>query len=58
LKPLQPLAAHPFSGKRTRRPTILVKIVPGYPYRIFYRLGDDSIHILHVRHASRRQWIA
>jgi toxin ParE1/3/4 len=55
---IEAIVTHPFSGKRTGRPTILVKIVPGYPYRIFYRLGDDSIQILHVRHASRRPWIA
>jgi plasmid stabilization system protein ParE len=49
---IQAVSVHPFSGRRTRRPAILVKIVPGYPYRIFYRLGEDSIEILHIRHAS------
>jgi toxin ParE1/3/4 len=28
--------------------------VPRYPYVIFYRLAEDELVILHVRHASRR----
>lgn len=27
-----------------------------YPYRIFYRVFEDRIRILHIRHTSRRQW--
>jgi plasmid stabilization system protein ParE len=48
---------HARSGKRTGKPAILAKIVPRYPYKIFYRLGDDSIDILHIRHAARRPWL-
>ena len=25
-----------------------------YPFRIFYRVRDDTIDILHIRHTSRR----
>jgi toxin ParE1/3/4 len=28
-----------------------------YPYKIFYRVLEDRIRIVHVRHTSRRQWI-
>jgi plasmid stabilization system protein ParE len=30
--------------------------VPGYPFRIFYRVHDDRVVILHVRHAARQEW--
>jgi addiction module RelE/StbE family toxin len=28
--------------------------VPRYPYVIFYRLAEDQLLVLHIRHASRR----
>jgi toxin ParE1/3/4 len=52
------VASHPHSGASTRRPQVFVKIVPDYPYKIFYRLRKDSIDILHIRHSARRPWIA
>lgn len=35
-----------------------VRIVPliRYPYKIFYRIADDTVRILHIRHTSRRPW--
>ena len=27
-----------------------------YPYIVYYRIADDEISILHIRHASRRPW--
>jgi toxin ParE1/3/4 len=27
-----------------------------YPYRLFYRVLNDRVRILHVRHVSRRPW--
>ena len=32
-----------------------VRVAPlvRYPYRIFYRLGDEAVEILHVQHTSR-----
>jgi plasmid stabilization system protein ParE len=29
-----------------------------YSYKIFHRVRDDSVEIVHVRHASRRPWNA
>lgn len=46
------IAGRPFGGRKTKRPTIFVKIVPRY------RLREDAIEILHIRHAARRPWIA
>jgi toxin ParE1/3/4 len=50
------LVEQPFSGLRTTREGLLVKIVPDYPYKIFYRVSDDVVEIVHIRHASRKPW--
>src|SRR5271165_2058590 len=52
------IADHPFGARKTARPMLLVKIVPRYPYKIFYRVREDAVEIVHIRHASRRPWIA
>ena len=52
------LAEHPLGGRTTVRPGVFVRIVPRYPYKIFYRWRGEAIDILHIRHASRRPWIA
>jgi len=33
-----------------------VLLVGRFPYRVFYRLRDGEIQILHIRHTSRRRW--
>jgi toxin ParE1/3/4 len=38
----------------SKRSQVRVATVVRYPYRIFYRLRDGTIDILHVRHTSRR----
>jgi plasmid stabilization system protein ParE len=57
LQTIEVVANHPQSGASTRRPHVFVKIVPNYPYKIFYRVSERSIDILHVRHSARRPWI-
>jgi toxin ParE1/3/4 len=27
-----------------------------YPYKVFYRVLEDRVRILHIRHTSRRPW--
>jgi len=27
-----------------------------YPYRLYYRIREDEVWIVHIRHASRRPW--
>ena len=51
------LGEHPHSGYRTDNPDVRVKFVVRYPYKIFYRVRDDAVEILHVRHTSRRTWV-
>jgi toxin ParE1/3/4 len=57
LESFRVIGNHPFGGRKTDSPAVLVAIVPRYPYKIFYRLPHDGIDILHIRHASRRPWI-
>jgi toxin ParE1/3/4 len=52
------IADHPLARRKTQRPMVFVKIVPRYPNKIFYRLRHTAIEIVHIRHASRRPWIA
>jgi toxin ParE1/3/4 len=50
------IGENPEGSERTDNPSVRVKIVRRYRYKIFYRIGDDTVEILHVRHASRRAW--
>jgi toxin ParE1/3/4 len=50
------LGSQPHSGYRTDNPEVRVLFVARYPYKIFYRVRDDVVEILHVRHTSRRAW--
>ena len=47
---------NPRGGKRTLKPFLFVKIVPEYPYKIFYRFRGELVELVRVRHASRRPW--
>jgi plasmid stabilization system protein ParE len=38
----------------SQRSKVRVVAVVRYPFRIFYRVRDDNIDILHIRHTSRR----
>jgi toxin ParE1/3/4 len=50
------LGHQPHSGYRTDNPDVRVLFVVRYPYKIFYRVRDDVVEILHIRHTSRRAW--
>ena len=52
------LAENPLSARRTSDPTIRLKIVGRYGYKIFYNVGADAIDILYIRHGARRPWPA
>jgi toxin ParE1/3/4 len=38
------------------RPGMYVVPLIRYPYKIFYRVLEDWIRVLHIRHSSRRPW--
>jgi toxin ParE1/3/4 len=40
--------------KVSQRSKVRAATVLRYPFRIFYRVQEDTINILHVRHTSRR----
>ena len=39
-----------------QRPGLHVAVLGRYPFKIFYRVFDDRIRIVHIRHTSRRLW--
>jgi toxin ParE1/3/4 len=52
------IADHPQAAPAVaQRPGIRVFPLIRYPYKIFYRVLNDGVRILHIRHTSRRQWI-
>jgi toxin ParE1/3/4 len=51
------IARWPESSRRSAgRPDVRVVSLGRYPYKIFYRITDDRIEILHIHHAARRPW--
>jgi toxin ParE1/3/4 len=42
--------------KVTQRTNVRVAPLVRYPYRIFYRITNEAIEIVHIRHTSRRPW--
>lgn len=42
--------------KVTQRTNVRVVPLIRYPYRIFYRITNEAIEIVHIRHTSRRPW--
>src|SRR5262245_38026094 len=44
------------AAQDTDEPSVRMKLVIHYPYKIFYRIHPNAIEILHVRHASRQPW--
>jgi toxin ParE1/3/4 len=51
----QPIGKWPKSAPEVeQRPGVRVASLTPYPYRLFYRIADDRIEVLHVAHAARR----
>ena len=40
----------------TQRSNVRVAPLVRYPYKIFYRVAEDTIEVVHIRHTSRRPW--
>ncbi len=51
------VGARPMAGPGTSDPTVRVKVLTKYRYKIFYAVGDDAVEIPHVRHMSRTPWL-
>jgi plasmid stabilization system protein ParE len=50
------IGARPLASPSTQRAGIRVKLITRYSYKIFYRIVDDTVVIIHIRHMSRRPW--
>jgi toxin ParE1/3/4 len=51
------LSRRPGIGMTNRRaPGLRSKLAVPYPYRIHYRIRNETLWIVHVRHTSRREW--
>ncbi len=47
-----PLNARMLTGQPSLRVVPLIR----YPYKIFYRIAEERIDILHIHHAAREPW--
>jgi toxin ParE1/3/4 len=50
------IAEAPLSARQSSDPSVRVKVVERYGYKIFYAPGTDTVEILHIRHGARRPW--
>jgi plasmid stabilization system protein ParE len=51
------IARWPESARRSaKRPGVRIVPIGRYPYKVFYRVMDDAIEILHIHHVARRPW--
>jgi toxin ParE1/3/4 len=46
----------PETGIATAFPSIRVIRARRYPYNIYYRIRDEFVELIHIRHTSRRPW--
>lgn len=44
----------PKSGYATDDPNVRVRFLVRFPYKIFYRVRNNQVEILHIRHTARR----
>lgn len=55
IKAIERIRLMPEAAPRvSQRSRVHAITVVRYPFRIFYRLRDDTVDILHIRHTSRR----
>lgn len=47
------LVEHPYSGQRTSNPALRRVVLTPYPYLIFYRITDQELIVIGIRHAAR-----
>jgi addiction module RelE/StbE family toxin len=50
------LLAHPRKGRARPDGKARELVVPGAPYLVIYRIGDDTIEIMRVWHTSREPY--
>lgn len=51
------ISSEPLSAPEVeQRPGLHVVPLTRYPFKIFYRIIDERVRILHIRHTARRPW--
>jgi addiction module RelE/StbE family toxin len=50
------LETHPHLGKPTSESGIRSLSINRYPYTAYYRVEDDAVSIVHIRHQRRAPW--
>jgi len=54
---IERIGEFPESGRRVEvRPGMRMVPVIRYPFRMFYRIVDDRVELLHIHHVARRLW--
>jgi toxin ParE1/3/4 len=46
----------PESAPATDEPGVRELIVPRQPYKVYYRIANNEVWIVHIRHDARRPW--
>ena len=47
----------PYSAPASDELDIRELIVPRRPYKVYYRVVEDEVWIVHIRHSARRPWL-
>ena len=50
------LSRLPLIAPQTDEPGIRELVVLRYPYKVYYRIDDRGVEIMHIRDARRRPW--
>jgi plasmid stabilization system protein ParE len=56
IRRIRALEHNPYSGRRTDRGDLYTFWVAATTYRVYYRVQDNEIITLHIRHTSQRPW--
>jgi plasmid stabilization system protein ParE len=49
------MAEFPNMGRATKRPGVLMALVPRYHFKVYYAVAGDVLQVVHVRHPSRQE---
>ena len=50
------LGSEPYKGRPVDRGGLFTLWVTPFRYRIYYRIDNDCVVIIHIRHTSRKPW--
>jgi toxin ParE1/3/4 len=57
VRAIRRLEYFPESAPATDEPGVRQLIVPRRPYKVYYRIQNDEVWILHIRDARRQTWL-